>query len=228
MEVSAAVFASLPAMGTTPVSIDSNPLEVAAQLLAENSVRATLSRGRVVTLDEVWRQRDDVANAVKSVNNGGSLISSLTSSGSSNSSSSNSNNNLLNGSGVLYRRACEAPGYAEREAEFKKKRDMLTKAVRRRKLDIRRQHAELYDKYSAAKHVWEDEHNEEGSGDESNSNHHKSQPEHNYGHPGVAARRARDRTAHLDGIVRSDYEQEMVSVLTMIHLYIRIFFKAFK
>eukprot|EP00615_Pteridomonas_danica_P013991 CAMPEP_0114386752 /NCGR_PEP_ID=MMETSP0102-20121206/6820_1 /TAXON_ID=38822 ORGANISM="Pteridomonas danica, Strain PT" /NCGR_SAMPLE_ID=MMETSP0102 /ASSEMBLY_ACC=CAM_ASM_000212 /LENGTH=911 /DNA_ID=CAMNT_0001543661 /DNA_START=30 /DNA_END=2765 /DNA_ORIENTATION=- len=31
-----------------------------------------------------------------------------------------------------------------------------------------------------------------------------------YGHPGVAARRARDRTSHIDGIVRSDYEQEML------------------
>ena len=186
MVIAREVAASAKSMPSRSLALDEVPLTLVEAVLRENALRSAAARKRVDDLDELWLNRSDVEKLA-----GGNVSNGL--------------------SAPLYMRPSEAPGWAEREAAWRSGRSALMKVVRGRRLELRRHVAALASKYDENRKTWEikveriERERAAERGDTVSL----------LAAAAASSRRSsyRDRGASIlggDGIIRSDYEQEMV------------------
>ena len=183
MLLAAAVCASVPSpQASAKVPLRREARDLAAAIMEENACRATKSRERIAKLDQGWTLRDDVQRLRA---------------------------DAVFDPSTLYTRPSEAPGFVARDAEWRAARPKLMYEVRRRRLELRRHLSALSTRYRAAQKAWttlQAKRQETGKAERSGG-----RQSENVGSILTGMRRSRDRgSSLLDGIVRSDYEQEMV------------------
>jgi hypothetical protein len=195
----AAQAKAAPQLPSAKVPIAQSSLDVVLRVLQENAQRAAKARERVAALDAAWRPPTAPPGAPRS-------------SGSANENATGS------GPAALYRQPRDAPGWRERAAAWKAQLPALMALLRARQLETRRHVAALSTRFEAAQRAWRNRkaHNKWG-------NHCESEGSLGEGlaraQSLAGARRAsyRGNSSHSsnssflgDGIIRSDYEQEMI------------------
>jgi hypothetical protein len=164
-------------------------------IIRENSERAARAQARTDELDKAWCGRDDV------------------------------DEEALVFCGGLYRRPSEAPGWVANEDRFAVLRPKLMAVLRERKQELRRHVLALAKKYEGVMQSWNkkvERQEKERAVEQRRELNFEQQPNNptqnlTSGSSSSFARRSRVRSSLLggDGIIRSDYEQEMVRRRTL-------------
>jgi len=194
-----AAAAAAPKMPSAHVPLSQSSLVVVLGVLQENAQRAAKARERIAALDAVWRPKKTIEASSKTKPN--ELQGRLAAVAACEQK-------------ALYRRPCDAPGWKERDAAWQMRQPALMAMVRARQLESRRYVAALASRYEEAQHVWHRE--------ASKWNKKREKSEGPLGSEGAmqsfsGGRRASHRGSSSgggsflgDGIIRSDYEQEML------------------
>jgi len=200
MVLAKAAAVAAPKMPSAEVPVAQSSLVVVLSVLQENAQRAAKARERVAGLDAVWRPKNmaEASNNGKTSDFQGQVAPATTRSEHK----------------AMYRRPCDAPGWKERDAAWQMRQPALMVMVRARQLESRRYVAALVSRYEEAQHAWHKE--------ASKWKKKRDKSEGALGGAGVmqslsGGRRASHRGASSggssflgDGIIRSDYEQEML------------------